>query len=134
MQLNCGLHDIKVASPGDARQVPLDEYRENLRRIASRLRATGKSVVWATTTPVVDARHLATHEEFHRYSKDVLERNAVAAEIMAQAAVPINDLHAVIAAAGPQACILDDGVHLNERGSSLLARAVAGVAREHLRA
>jgi len=57
-----------------------------------------------------------------------------AAEIMAQAAVPINDLHAVIETAGPQACVLDDGVHLNERGSSLLARAVAQVVRQHLRA
>ncbi|MBN2584181.1 MAG: SGNH/GDSL hydrolase family protein [Planctomycetes bacterium] len=135
VHFNCGLHDIKTAVPGDAHQVPLDRYRENLRAIVARLKATGKPLVWATTTPIHDQRHYATHTTtFHRYLRDVLERNAVADEIMAEAGIPVNDLHAVIAEAGVDKCVRDDGVHMTEEGSRRLGAAVARVVRERLRA
>ena len=132
VHLNCGLHDIKLALGGKAHQVPLHEYRENLIRIVARLRAAGKALVWAMTTPVLDQRHRATHAEFNRCNKDVLERNAVAGEIMAQAGLPINDLYAAVNSDDPELCIGDDGVHMTEAGSKLLAAAVARAIREHL--
>ncbi|NIA22325.1 MAG: hypothetical protein GWP05_10270 [Anaerolineaceae bacterium] len=125
VHLNCGLHDSKLAVAGRGHQVPLEEYRENLNQIVGRLRASGRRLVWATTTPILDGRHLATHSEFRRYNRDVLERNAVAARVMAEAGIPVNDLYAVVAEAGPEVCICQDGVHMTEAGSKLLARAVA---------
>ena len=130
MHLNCGLHDIKLAVGGKAHQVPLHEYRENLIQIVARLRAAAKALVWAMTTPVLDQRHRATHQVFRRYNRDVLERNAVAGEIMAQAGAAINDLYAVINSDDPELCICDDGVHMTEAGSKLLGTAVARAIRE----
>jgi len=131
VHLNCGLHDIKLAVGGRGHQVPLHEYRENLNETATRLRAAGRQLVWAMTTPVLDQRHRATHQVFHRHNKDVLARNAVAGEIMAQAGAAINDLYAAVNSDDPELCIGDDGVHMTEAGSKLLGAAVARAVREH---
>ena len=122
---NCGLHDIKSASPGQ-NQVSLERYVENLRAIIAMLKAAGRHIVYATTTPVDDERHYATHKEFHRYNCDVLRYNAAAREIMAAAGVAIDDLHAVVIEAGVKENIRDDGVHMTEAGYRILGSAVAG--------
>jgi hypothetical protein len=58
IHVNFGLHDLKIMKPGPdggVRQVPPAEYEANLRALIGRLRATGASLVWASTTPVPDA-------------------------------------------------------------------------------
>lgn len=124
IHLNCGLHDIKVARGGDARQVPLDAYRENLTWIVDRLRATGARLVWASSTPVVEAWHTA-RKGFDRYNADVDACNAVAAEIMTAAAVAVTDLHAAIQAAGREKTLSPDGVHFPDTVYRQLAERVA---------
>ena len=39
-------------------------------------------------------------------------------------AVGVNDLHSVIAAAGPDACLSPHDVHMDERGNELLGAAI----------
>jgi len=124
VHFNCGLHDIKVARPGGANQVPLPRYRENLTWIVQRLQATGAGLVWASSTPVIETRHQAV-KDFDRYNRDVESYNLAAAEIMAEAGVPVDDLHAVAAAADLQSFLTPDGVHFTEAGYGLLASAVA---------
>ena len=123
VHVNCGLHDIKVAFDSDARQVPLAEYRDNLSWIADRLSACDAAPIWAATTPVVEAWH-HQRKAFDRFNADVDAYNAAAAEIMGGAGIAVNDLHAVIQAAGPEKLLSPDGVHFSEAGYRLLAEKV----------
>jgi len=122
--LNCGLHDLKF-TPEAGHQVPLDEYAANLRTILARLRGgfSGR-LIWAMTTPVIDAWHQKV-KPFERHEQDVCCYNEAALELMREGGVEVNDLHEVIAQAGPERCLGPDGVHMNEHGNELLAEAVA---------
>lgn len=131
VHLNCGLHDIKRERGTTGCAVPVEEYERNLRAIFLHLRAaTTATLVWASTTPVIDARH-AAHKAFDRRLDDVLVYNAAAARAAADCGVAVNDLYGVIAAAGADALLLPDGVHFTREGSRLLGKAVAGFLVEH---
>ena len=129
VHLNCGLHDLAVEKNGSRRVEP-EDYRANLRRIFDRLRGeTRTRLVWAATTPVVDARHHAT-KPFDRFEADVQTYNAIALDLAA--GLEINDLHAVIVRGGVAECLGTDGVHMTAMGYALLAGAVAAKIREVL--
>lgn len=132
IHLNCGLHDLRKPFDADARAVPLDEYRANVRRILTRIQAgTGATVIWATTTPVNEAWHHA-NKGFDRRESDVDAYNAAARAVAQELGVPVNDLFAVMRDAGPDAYLLEDGVHFNAAGSTLLGNAVAAGIRRWL--
>jgi len=124
IHFNSGLHDIKLPRDGSGHQVPLPQYRENLARIVDRLRDTGKALIWASTTPVIFEWHAAA-KPFDRGEEDVVAYNAAAEEIVSQAGIPIDDLHAVMHTAGPDRYLRKDGVHFTDEGYALLAEAVA---------
>jgi lysophospholipase L1-like esterase len=125
IHFNCGLHDLKLARDGAGHQVPLAEYRENLGRIVKRLKATRATLIWGRTTPVNEVRHAASRP-FDRLAADVDAYNAVADEVMTIAGVAINDLHAAVVEAGADDCLQDDGVHMTDSASAMLAACVAG--------
>ena len=134
VHFNCGLHDLKRSRAGDVYQVPLDRYEANLRRIVARLRGeTDARLVFASTTPILDERHArrggSTPIDFNRFEADVRRYNEVALTVMAEAGVPVNDLHRVVAAAGLEATMREDGTHYTPEGNALLARAVADYLR-----
>ncbi|MBM4436329.1 MAG: SGNH/GDSL hydrolase family protein [Actinobacteria bacterium] len=133
VHLNCGLHDLgRHEARAWELKTPLDRYETNLRRIVARLQAeTGARVIWASTTPVIDAWQLRT-KNFARREADVVAYNAVAAAVMASHGIPINDLHALVTAAGPDKLLGPDGVHFTEPGSALLGEHVARVVRDAL--
>ena len=131
VHLNCGLHDVKSHRDPPRIQVPLERYRDNLRRIVRRLADGGWAAVWANTTPVIEPRHTAV-KEFDRFNRDVEAYNAAADAIVSDARLSINDLHAVVVSAGPETVIREDGVHMREEGSRMLARAVADCLRPFL--
>jgi len=92
IHLNCGLHDLKFERDSEAYQQPLDVYEANLRKIFERLQKEAAArLIWAATTPVIDKRHNAV-KGFDRYLRDVEAYNRVAAAIMTEANIPINDL------------------------------------------
>jgi acyl-CoA thioesterase-1 len=89
IHFNWGLHDLKIM-PGGARQVPLEEYRKNLRELVHQLQATEATLIWATTTPVPkDEARLAVK----RHSDDVASYNTAALEIMEENHVRVDDLY-----------------------------------------
>ncbi|MFK7909777.1 MAG: hypothetical protein AB8F34_04160 [Akkermansiaceae bacterium] len=71
----------RVASP--------DDYEANLRKIVDRLKATDAKLVWASSTPLVGTKYDGIYE-----TGSEKEYNAIAAEIMQQEKIPINDMHA----------------------------------------
>lgn len=132
IHFNVGLHDLRKWHDARGYQVPLAAYRENLAVIVDRLKAVGKPLVWATITPVVDERVAGTVPDFVRYDADVRSYNAAARAIVDAAGVPVNDLYAVVAAAGVAETVCRDGTHMTEAGYRLLGEAVARSVRQQL--
>lgn len=67
--------------------MPIDEYEKNLRKLVARMKKTGATLIWATVTPI--------HEDCPgRFKEDAPRYNAVAARIMKENGVLIDDLYA----------------------------------------
>lgn len=125
IHFNFGLHDIKHVDDAGAsvdatvgrRQVELEAYRDNLRAIVKRLQRTGARLIWCSTTPVPEGAK-------GRVPGDELAYNAAAAEVMRDAGVEINDLHAF---AVPRMAEIGkpSDVHYTPQGSRILADEVA---------
>jgi lysophospholipase L1-like esterase len=136
IHINCGLHDLRTDHFGGGEPlVPLPVYALYVERILRYLRThTRAAVVWATTTPVIDAAAKAEHarwSDFDRSDADVRAYNGFATAICARLGVPVNDLEAVVRARGPETMQNGDGVHYTEAGSAILAEAVAAAIRAH---
>jgi len=127
IHFNWGVHDLthldvsgKAAPPPEGKpQVPLDQYRDNIRELLRRLRKTDARLIWASTTPI---GRKAEIKGFRRNS-DVIAYNHVARELLKEENVRTNDLYSLVK---PQAeRWLTDGVHLTRHGQTALAKAVA---------
>lgn len=126
VHLNCGLHDLKRDRKTKQYQVPLPEYEQNLKEIVRRIKAeTSASLVFATTTPILDERHAKRGAAFDRLEADVRRYNAVALKVMRGAGVPVHDLHWVVEQGGSEELLGKDGTHYSPAGYKTLAEAVA---------
>ncbi len=125
IHFNFGLHDLKKMEDGSY-QVPIEQYEANLEQIVVRLKQTGAEVVWASTTPVPDPVGGPP-----RAAEDVVRYNAVAAAIMTEHSVAIDDLYSF---ALPQLSKIQrpENVHFSPEGSEILARQVAESIRQAL--
>ncbi len=126
VHFNAGLHDLKADPKTGAKQVPLDDYAKNLARIVARLeRETSARLIFATTTPVIDARHQA-NKPFVRREADVQAYNQAALGVVAKSPiVGIDDLHALVMELGPESALVTDGVHNTPEAARALGARVA---------
>jgi acyl-CoA thioesterase-1 len=127
IHFNFGLHDIVYYSAdgktrvdpteaGARHQVPIADYEKNLRQIVSRLKETGAVLIWCSTTPVPEG-------SAGRIADESTEYNQVAAKIMSENNIAINDLHSF---AKPKLADiqLPKNVHFTPQGSTVLAEQV----------
>jgi lysophospholipase L1-like esterase len=129
VHINFGLHDLRRGFDAPDCVVPLDEYRRNVEQVLATIgERTDARVFWATTTPVNQAWHHAT-KGFDRLDADVERYNAAALEACEKLDVPVDDLNAVVTAAGKDTILVPDGVHYGPEGCRLLGEAVAGFLR-----
>jgi lysophospholipase L1-like esterase len=106
-------------------QVPLAEYEKNLETILERIRTgTRATVIFATTTPILDNLHAQRKVGFDRFQADIQKYNAAAVAVMGRAGVPINDLHKVVEDGGKEKLMGGDGTHYTPKGYETLAAAV----------
>ena len=134
IHFNCGLHDVRTDPERGAYQVPVEEYEQNLFRIVVHLQSeTRARLVWATITPVVEARHNVGGEG-RRFARDVEAYNAAALRVMHEARVEIDDLHAFVVERGVDESVSDDGVHLTDDASRAVGLEVAGFLEPIVRA
>ena len=119
IHFNFGLHDAKLPPEG-INHAPPEIYEQNLRKIVARLRATGAKVIWASTTPVPLGGNLAPNRRF----ADVAIYNAIAARVMRETGVAIDDLNAVVTPHFEKVGRPRD-VHFTEEGYAILGAAVA---------
>lgn len=129
IHFNFGLHDLKHVSKEDPSkpssnaedpvQAPLDVYTKNMEEIVKKLKATGATLIYATTTPVVPGCNnpLREPESPGKY-------NEAAVKIMTEHKITVNDLYTFCL---PQLEKIQQpkNVHFTDAGSSLLAKEVA---------
>ena len=136
IHFNFGLHDLKRQnpatgtasnSPADPPQADLETYRRHLSDITQRLKATGATVVFATTTPVPGGPLSP-----HRDPNDVRRYNAAALEIMRTHGVAIDDLY-TFAADRLENIQRPANVHFTQAGSKQLAEQVVASVRAALK-
>ncbi len=118
IHFNWGLHDLKRVESPDT-QVPIDEYQKNLRELVKRMKKTGATLIWASTTPIPDME-LGTP----RKTRDGIAYNAAAKGIMDENRVAIDDLYG-FALPRVKEIQLPADVHFSEAGSAQLASQVA---------
>ncbi len=119
IHFNWGMHDLKYFDSG-RQNVPIEKYEKNLRELVSRLKATGATLIFATTTPLPND----TQGVFRRVGGEEKKYNEVAVMVMKDNGVEIDDLHAI---AEPQITniLSKDGVHPNAEGCRVYSDAVA---------
>jgi hypothetical protein len=128
IHFNWGLHDIVYLKsrgpglsdpiePGSKPQVPLVEYEKNLRKLVAKLKETNAKLVWCTTTPVPEGSKA-------RIAGDEVKYNKVAAIIMKEEGIQINDLHK-FAETQLEDIQRPTNVHFTKNGSKVLAEQVA---------
>jgi acyl-CoA thioesterase-1 len=123
IHFNWGLHDIRLEKDGKTGKsgthvVPIAQYEQNLRAIVERLQKTGAKLIWASTTPV-------PQDEPKRNPEDVGPYNALAAKVMIERGIPIDDLFAVSTERCANLHSGSGNVHYNLEGSRVLAESVA---------
>jgi acyl-CoA thioesterase-1 len=117
IHFNFGLHDLYYVE--GKHRVPIEQYEKNLRQITERLKKTGATLVWCSTTPVPPGC------EPNRKAGDEVPYNVVAKKIMDENHIAIDDLCSF---ARPQLdkIQLPKNVHFSAEGSKVLAGQVAG--------
>jgi hypothetical protein len=77
IHFNFGIHD---------RATPAADYVKRLEEIVTRLEKTGAKLIWASTTPIPD------NPAQKQTAQSVVEKNALAAEVMTKHGIPTDDL------------------------------------------
>ena len=110
---------------GDGPFTSLDEYVDNILRIADILLQYGKKVIFATTTP--------THPDYpyHELERIKLYNDTVVPELQKKGVI-INDLFAAMVDHRIDG-ICEDQIHLNEKGIDICAEQVLKTIRDVLK-
>jgi hypothetical protein len=119
IHFNFGLHDAKYLSETTQR-TSREQYLENLRSLVDQMKATGATLIFATTTPVPKEGILSPTRKFD----SIEQRNEIAVRLMQEQGVAIDDLYAVALPAMTKVGREND-VHFSPEGYKLLAKAVA---------
>ncbi len=91
--INCGLHDIKTDPATGVKQIPIDQYAQNLERIVQIALTMVPTLIWIRTTPCEETVHNHEGMAFHRFAADGQAYNGVADGIMGAHGVPMIDLY-----------------------------------------
>ena len=132
---NNGLWDTAILYAEDGCFTPVDEYIRWLERTLRKLRTTGAQIIFATTTPILDAGsaedNTGTGAGITYNDAWVRAYNEAAGKVMAEEGVPVNDLYAL--------CKEDknyykcaDMLHLTEEGYRRCAEQAAAMILKEL--
>lgn len=117
IHFNFGIHD---------RNTPVSDYVSRLAQLVERMKKTGATLVWATTTPIPD------DPEKKQTAASIVDRNAAAAEVMRAHGVAVDDLYTFIEPHLGEVQPPKD-VHFTAKGYDMLGGQVAAVILETLR-
>ena len=118
---NNGLWDIHRVPDGEV-FTPIDQYVEEMVRLAKALQTRAKFVIFATTTPVQDGNPGMNNADIAAYNAALVPR-------LREMGVIINDLHTTVKK-DIDRYICEDLVHLSDAGIEVCARQVAEIIRQ----
>ncbi|MNI18045.1 GDSL-like Lipase/Acylhydrolase [compost metagenome] len=121
---NNGLWDVHHEAPMMEALTSLEEYLENLRRIANELERMGARIIFASTTPVHPEAKGRSNAEIDLY-------NQAASDLMYSRNIEIHDLNGLIRTEWED-FIHEDRLHLNEKGYRKCANQIVEKIREYL--
>jgi lysophospholipase L1-like esterase len=131
VHFNAGLHDLKRDRESKSPNVTLEQYEANLRKIIGRLqKETKATLIFATTTPIIDARH--AKRSIDRFEADVVAYNHVGEKVAKEMGVEINDLHAFVVKEGAEKMIRSDGTHYSQKNAKKMSKVVVECVSKHL--
>lgn len=109
IHFNFGIHD---------RNTPATDYTTRLHQLVTRMQKTGAKLIWATTTPIPNT------PDGKQTAASIIEKNKVAAEVMAHYGIAIDDLFAAVT---PHLSTMQNpnDVHFNSGGYDFLGQTVA---------
>lgn len=111
------LRDESKVSLDDVRiRATPEQYRENLKKVITELKATGAKLIFATTTPVM-------YRKGARF-EDIVKLNEVAVALMKEEGIEVNDLYSASLASADK-WIGSDRVHMAPAGSAALGEMVS---------
>ncbi|MCP4889701.1 MAG: SGNH/GDSL hydrolase family protein [Planctomycetaceae bacterium] len=128
IHFNFGLHDLKFMGPNNEnladpkkdtsrQQVPIDQYADNLKKLATRMKQTGATVIWCQTTPVPEGAKGRVVGDSKRYNeaaeKVMTELGGIQVDRLYEFALKHADLQRKA------------NVHYSAKGSAKLAEQVA---------
>lgn len=119
IHFNFGLHDLKYIK-ADKQNVPLATYEKNLQTLIDQMKATGATLIFATTTPVPEK----TAKGYARIPADVGRYNAAAVAIMRKNGIAVDDLYTLILPKADTVRVPND-VHFHSEGSQIMAAQIA---------
>lgn len=117
IHFNCGHWDLCEIF-GDGTFSTEEEYVDNIVRIAKILKSYADVVIFATTTPVLDANP-------HNKNSTIKRFNEIAVAALEAEGVVINDLNALLLDEKERYIRDTDNIHLTDEGVEICARAVA---------
>jgi acyl-CoA thioesterase-1 len=123
---NNGLWDIPTGLFDDGEPFTnVEEYVQNMLRVAKELKKLGKRVIFATTTPVhEDKKNLEGPIPPAHRNEDIIRYNSAILKEFEKEDIYINDLHSLMYAE-KEKYLLSDMIHPNPDGIKVLGRAVA---------
>jgi isoamyl acetate esterase len=121
---NNGIWDIYRIDDDIGVFTEISEYIHDIRRIIQLLRKTKATIIWASTTPIIDPYPFCRTADIDIY-------NRAAAEIMIKENISINDLNSAIKE-NIRLYLCDDQVHLSPEGIEICAEKVAGIIKQFL--
>ncbi|HSI07797.1 MAG TPA: SGNH/GDSL hydrolase family protein [Rariglobus sp.] len=126
IHFNMGLHGWLKG------RIPEEQFDPLTRKLVRMIRdqAPGAVLIWASTTPTWEPKN--PKELNQAINPVILEHNAMAAKIMREEKIPIDDLYGLLVNQ-PQSA-LKDGIHWKQEGYTTLGAAVADITLKHLEA
>lgn len=129
IHFNWGLHDLCYRHPDSTASghrdkvngkitVTPDQYEKNLQQLVARLKSTGATLIWASTTPIPEGT-------LGRFVGDEITYNAIAAEVMSEHGILMDDLYAYMLPKAEAYWQGPGNVHFTDEGSDYLAAQVA---------
>jgi acyl-CoA thioesterase-1 len=124
IHFNFGIHDIKCPNRDGVNTTRIDQYQKNLQEIVARLKKTGATLIWCSTTQSPEVVCGAPGKDFVTY-------NAAAKKVMEENGIQINDLYTF---SFPRLKEIQIPVnsHFHTKGSNVLAGRVAIAIEEAL--
>lgn len=137
IHFNWGLHDLCYRNPESkllghrdkvhgVQDLPLPQYQVNLEKLVAEMEKTRAQLIWASTTVIPPG-------EAGRFVGDEVKYNAVAAAIMREHHIPIDDLYALTSTFPPAMFRQPDDVHYTKTGFERIAEQVVHSIEPHLR-